>query len=437
VEVAHLFEYYGGVSETGVQKAYRLLVAGLDALDEAVGPTATDDELVSALTVYEGVSRRADRGVVGVVADLDRRGTFTERGYRNSTTALADLLRWDRGEARRRVIAAEQTQPRTGLDGTPLPAHLPETAEVFAAGATSLRHVDVIARLLATPAARRLAPQVWAGAEAQLAAKAGDYTPTELVDWGTRLIDTLDQDGPEPDDEPDPVNELHLTRHRGRPGGTLRGHYDDAAMFAAIAAAVDAKSRPVDADEHRTPAQRQAEALADACGYVLDHGDLPRCGGTRPQLNVHLTLEDLENRARAACLDFGGGLSAESLRMLCCDAAVIPIVLDGKGQPLDVGRQSRVVPDGLRRAVVARDRGCGRCGRPPSWCEAHHIMAWEHGGVTALGNLVLLCRACHRLIHHAGWDVALVDGVPEFYPPPWIDPQRRPRRRPPPVPTAA
>jgi hypothetical protein len=33
-----------------------------------------------------------------------------------------------------------------------------------------------------------------------------------------------------------------------------------------------------------------------------------------------------------------------------------------------------------------------------------------------------VCRACHRLIHHAGWDVKLVDGRPEFYPPPWIDP---------------
>jgi Domain of unknown function (DUF222)/HNH endonuclease len=421
------------VSETGVEKAYRLLAAGLNALDEATGPTATDDELISALTVYEGVTRRADRGIVGVVADLDRRGTLTERGYRNTTTALADLLRWDRADARRRVIAAEQAQPRTGLGGTPLPAHLPHTADAFTIGNTSLRHVEVIARLLAGPAARRLSPSVWAGAEAQLAAMSGDYTPSELLDWGTRLIATLDQDGPEPnDDEPDPVNELHLSRHRGRPGGTLRGHYDDAAMFDAIATAVDAQSRPADADERRTPAQRQAEALADVCGYVIDHGDLPHCGGARPHLNVHVRLEDLENRARAACLDFGGSLSSESLRMLCCDAAVIPIVLDGKGQPLDVGRLTRVIPDGLRRAVVARDRGCARCGRPPSWCEAHHLVPWEQGGPTAIGNLVLLCRACHRLVHHAGWDVVLADGRPEFYPPAWVDPERRPRRRPPP-----
>jgi hypothetical protein len=123
--------------------------------------------------------------------------------------------------------------------------------------------------------------------------------------------------------------------------------------------------------------------------------------------------------------------------MLCCDAAVIPIVLDGRGQPLDVGRATRTIPEGLRRAVAARDRSCARCGRPPSWCEVHHIVPWEHSGETSLANTTMVCRACHRLVHHAGWDVRLVEGRPEFTPPSWIDPQRRPRRRPPPVPEAA
>ena len=63
----------------------------------------------------------------------------------------------------------------------------------------------------------------------------------------------------------------------------------------------------------------------------------------------------------------------------------------------------------------------------------HHVVPWERGGATSLANTAMVCRACHRLIHHAGWDVKLVDGRPEFYPPPWIDPLRRPRRRPPPA----
>jgi hypothetical protein len=97
---------------------------------------------------------------------------------------------------------------------------------------------------------------------------------------------------------------------------------------------------------------------------------------------VLIRLEDLERRARSAMLDFGGRLSPESLRMLACDAGVVPIVMNGAGQPLDVGRSTPVVPDGLRRAVTARDRGCAHpgCDRLPSWCEIHHLKWWEHGG---------------------------------------------------------
>jgi 5-methylcytosine-specific restriction protein A len=146
---------------------------------------------------------------------------------------------------------------------------------------------------------------------------------------------------------------------------------------------------------------------------------------------VLVRLDDLENRARAAVLDFAGTTSPEALRMLCCDAAVIPVVLGGNGQPLDVGRATRTIPDGLRRAVAARDRGCAHpgCDRPPAWCEVHHIMEWENGGTTELCNLAMLCRVHHRLIHFSGWIVRIRDGLPEFIPPRWIDPSQTPRRK--------
>jgi 5-methylcytosine-specific restriction protein A len=148
-------------------------------------------------------------------------------------------------------------------------------------------------------------------------------------------------------------------------------------------------------------------------------------------VNVLIRLDDLQNRARAACLDFGGTASPEALRMLCCDAATVPVVLDGKGQPLDVGRARRTIPDGLRRAVAARDRGCAHpgCGRPPSWSEVHHIREWEFGGETKLSNLVMLCRQHHRQIHFTEWIVRIRDGLPEFVPPKWIDPLQTPRRK--------
>ncbi|MDQ2708604.1 MAG: HNH endonuclease, partial [Actinomycetota bacterium] len=301
------------------------------------------------------------------------------------------------------------------------------------------RHVEVIAGVLRSASAERLTPEVWAAVEAELAAKAALYTPPELAAYGGALVERLDADGAEPDDrEPPAVNELHWSRRSvsgsgggGGGGGVIKGRIDDAAMFEAIVTALDAHAKPRTKDDDRPTGQRQAEALADICCYVLDHGELPECGGRRPQVNVLIRLEDLEARARAAMLDFGGTTSPAMLRMLACDAAVIPVVLGGTGQPLDVGRVTRSIPDGLRRAVAARDGGCAHpgCGRPPSWCEVHHIVAWEEGGETALHNCVMLCKVHHRQIHHTEWHVRIRDGLPEFIPPTWIDRHRTPRRK--------
>ncbi len=95
---------------------------------------------------------------------------------------------------------------------------------------------------------------------------------------------------------------------------------------------IDARAKPLTADDDRSAGARQAEALAEVCGYVLDHGDVPGCGGHRPHVSVLIGLEDLENRARAACLELGGPVAPQALRMLCCDAAVVPIVMNGPGR---------------------------------------------------------------------------------------------------------
>ena len=420
------------MSASGLAIARRLLDEAAEALS-AVAESGADAELLSALTACEEMSRRLDRITVEAVAALSRRGVFAERGYKSPVAAVADLTGCERFEARRLVTAADHVIQRVGLDGTVLPARLAATAEVFEAGRASLRHVEILARVLGSAAANRLSPGVWAGAEAVLADKASEYTPSELLSWGTELIEKLDQDGPEPDDQPAAaVNELTLSRFAGKPGGTIKGRFDDAALFDAIATLIDAHAKPLTAEDTRGVPQRQAEALADICGYVLDHGDVPECGGRKPHLNVLIRLEDLENRARAAVLDFGGKLSPDSLRVLACDAAVVPIVMNGTGQPLDVGRATRTIPDGLRRAVAARDRGCAHpgCNRPVSWCEIHHVVPWEDGGPTSLDNLVMLCKAHHRQHHSTDWIVRIRDGLPEFIPPAWIDLEQRPRRKP-------
>jgi hypothetical protein len=73
-----------------------------------------------------------------------------------------------------------------------------------------------------------------------------------------------------------------------------------------------------------------------------------------------------------------------------CDCTVHRVVINPLGSILDYGRSARVVPTSLFRALVIRDKGCRHpgCDRPAAWCDAHHIIEWQHGGRTNLANMV-------------------------------------------------
>jgi hypothetical protein len=82
--------------------------------------------------------------------------------------------------------------------------------------------------------------------------------------------------------------------------------------------------------------------------------------------------------------------------------AWLPPLLGGApGQPLDVGRTSRVVTPAQHSALAVGDGGWvfPDCPRPLAWWEAHQLWPWLDGGPTDLANLALLCRAHHRAVH--------------------------------------
>ncbi|HZN20175.1 MAG TPA: DUF222 domain-containing protein, partial [Micromonosporaceae bacterium] len=149
------------------------------------------------------------------------------------------------------------------------------------------------------------------------------------------------------------------------------------------------------------------------------------------QVVVTVDYDLLTRQLGPGLLDTGQNLSPQTVRRLACDARVLPAVLDGAGQPLDLGRQRRLVTGALRRALVLRDGGCAfpGCDRPARWCQGHHVQSWADGGPTRLSNIALICTFHHRLLHHGGWSVHIApDGRPEFTPPTWVDPAQRPRR---------
>lgn len=106
-----------------------------------------------------------------------------------------------------------------------------------------------------------------------------------------------------------------------------------------------------------------------------------------------------------------------TLRHMACEASVIPVVLNSKGVPLDVGRAQRAFPSNIRRAVILRDGGCAYpgCNMPHIFSEIHHILHWQNGGSTSLINAVMLCHFHHRVIHQSEVIVRLNgDQFPEF-----------------------
>jgi hypothetical protein len=81
----------------------------------------------------------------------------------------------------------------------------------------------------------------------------------------------------------------------------------------------------------------------------------------------------------------------------------VPILFDGDGSALNLGRQQRLFSTNQRTVIAARDGGCliTTCDRPPSWTETHHIDEWDaHHGRTDVADGVSLCRHHHMWIHN-------------------------------------
>jgi hypothetical protein len=284
-------------------------------------------------------------------------------------------------------------------------------------------------------------------AEAHLIELAADFDPVELARLGRRILEVV---APEEADrllgeqlareEATAASRVFHRRPDGHGGCHLSGHLD-AEAAALLDAALDplAAPRPTsteDGPDNRSPGRRHADALVELARRALTGaqtvgGRLPDTGGEAATLVVTLGLDALRTGLGYALLPTGDVISAEAARRLACDARIIPAVLDTAGMPLDLGRTRRLFTSAQRRALILRDGGCAfpGCDRPAQWCECHHCVHWADGGPTDLGNGVLLCGHHHRLIHTSAWAVRIAaDGLPEFIPPAFIDPQRRPRR---------
>jgi hypothetical protein len=147
-------------------------------------------------------------------------------------------------------------------------------------------------------------------------------------------------------------------------------------------------------------AQRADALVAMATDYLSGNRKASADTSDTYQVVVHVDQHTLSGGKGRS------GLPIESVRRIACDSERILLVEDEEGEPLSVGRKTRIVPTAIKRALWARDGGCRfpGCGRR-RFVDAHHIRHWSAGGETSLGNLLLLCDRHHRLVHEGGFRI--------------------------------
>ena len=311
--------------------------------------------------------------------------------------------------------------------GTALP-QLPTVAAHAADGAIPGEHVDAIVKGINHIATRTPVPVDDEARFLQVTDLLGQFfsgaTPAAISARARRLGNRVSgRTGGLPASEDRSIN---TADHTLTPDGRIQIRVDvDAEVGAKYVAAIEELSAPRPEPDGTPDTRSASRRRADAFEAVLDIA--ARGGDTASAPRTQLLLTVPTETPELAELEYIGSISTLTLDRLTCDTTITTVIVDGEQVPLDIGREKRLFPAHLRKALYLRDQGCIKCGAPPGRTHAHHIVHWAHGGDTNLNNGALLCPACHANIHHDGWDITIGrDKHPWLIPPASVDPHRRP-----------
>jgi len=235
--------------------------------------------------------------------------------------------------------------------------------------------------------------------------------------------------------------DLRSFRYSTREDGMVRGSFlldavDGALVTAAFDAVlsprrggprfVDPDQRAADAsllDDPRSTEQVAADALVAMVRLAVDADPGTLFGARRPAVRLVLSASSATRE------DSGERVSMATAERFICDAGTVGVMFDTDGQVVNVGRTQRLFTERQRTGLAVRDGGCRfpGCDRPPSWCEAHHLNQWAHGGGTDIADGILLCRRHHLLVHNSGWQISR-DGAEYSITPPGEQPRPMPTK---------
>ncbi|HEY8265641.1 MAG TPA: DUF222 domain-containing protein [Steroidobacteraceae bacterium] len=362
---------------------------------EGAFSSASTPELVAEITTLAGHLNAANARFLALIAELDRRRGWAEWGVKS----CAHWLNWkcgiDLGAAREKVRVAHALE------------RLPRVAATMAEGRISYAKARAMTRIADATNEDYLLNIALCGTASHVEDLVRGYRRAlDAQELGREAIQQRDQSlwyQTEPDG---------LLVIRGRLPAEI-----GALFVKALQAAEDSLPIPknvsaeTSSDELQRTRKRRVEALATLAESFLATGPRDLSGSDRQQIVVHVDAETLRQGHAGRCeLEHGPSIAAETARRLSCDASVVRVLEEEKGEPLDVGRKTRTIPPAIRRALNARDKGCRFPGCSfKRYIDGHHVKHWVHGGETKLSNLVTLCRFHHRLVHEGQVAVETLD----------------------------
>ena len=158
--------------------------------------------------------------------------------------------------------------------------------------------------------------------------------------------------------------------------------------------------------------QLKADALCLMAAKHLSVESVDIRTADRYQVVVHVDAETLSHGVNASgqkpsvChIENGPSIASNTARRIADDCSITPIYMH-HGEPLSIGRKSRIWTSAITRAIVARDQHCQFPGCSCSrHTHIHHLKHWAQGGETSVDNGVLLCGFHHRLVHEENYSI--------------------------------
>ena len=390
----------------GQQHPLDRVVETIDAaLDEGHAASLIGLDQAATANLLRGlaqVASRLDALTATVLAHATQVRVEETNGATTTATWWADATHRTRATAHRDVKLAVALSRFTAL------------AEALAEGRVNTEQAHAIARALGdleTDGPEELEPVVVEQAEKHLVECADGFDAKHLRVLGRHVLTVVAPEVGEAheaklleDEERRAAERTRLT-FASDGHGMVHGRFSiptlHGAMLAkAIQALTWATQDPAEVRQTRPTPVAAGQAFTELLER-MDAADLPSVGGVGATVVVTMTIDSLMGGLAAAALATGEVISAGAARRLACEAGVIPMVLGGTSEVLDVGRRRRFHTRAQRLAIAQRDKTCvvGGCDAPPSRCHVHHVIPWSEGGSTSVKDGRLYCSAHHAMVH--------------------------------------